>query len=78
MIRTGQNWSELVRTGHDMSGQVNIGHDRPKQANIGHNILGWVRMCQEGNRAGQGGSAQTRTCKKNQNILNKHRFKNFV
>ena len=51
-----QDLSGVMRTGQNWSGQVAAGHDRQKQANIGHDILGWVRMCQEGNRAGQGES----------------------
>ena len=44
---------ELVRKACKRLEQIRIGHDRQKQANIGHDILGWVRIFQEGNRAGQ-------------------------
>ena len=39
----------MIRTGQNLSDQAMTG-------NIGHEILGWVRLCQEGNRAGQGES----------------------
>ena len=64
MVKTGQEWSQMIRigkewsTGLNKSGQsirdhVRTGLDRPEQTKTGDDMLGWVRTCQEENSACQ-------------------------